>query len=762
MGQHTKQNNRIQSHLNSHTDIFPLNLTTTFSTQSFSTQPIQQNQLNTIPNKTKTSRRKIQRRKKRYSSKISKQIEHTHQIQLKHRCTNISNLYGFTANPNKSMTENFTKAIINIDINSSTYNSTNSTNQSLFNMQPKNLSVHNLCTHTQPPQGTDKLLGLGLKYCVTPSKPTQDIKYCLQKLAYKIRTKQYLTHNNHQSSDSYIPQIYIKLKGWNPPPATLTIENQITEFENKLQDAVNSNRNQNIKSTNLTPPQRQTLQLLKNNTEFIIMPTDKNLGPAIMNREDYIQLCLSHHLLTPQYIQLPKTTALNRISNTKKLLTDTFNTYKTHLKQSEVTYFTRSLKLQHRIPIFYGMPKVHKSPLTVRPVVSCINSFSSIFSNWLDFKMKELLPLISSYIKDSKQLIQEINQLTLPPNARLFTSDATSMYTNIDTNIGIQAFENLFTRYDKSIPSTFPKELFLKVLRIIMENNIFTFGDTYWIQTQGTAMGTPAAPLYSIITFGYHENTTILNTFKSNLLYYKRYIDDIFGIWIDDTTTPTNYNIDNPKNPFTRFKETLNQFGSLKWNTEPLTDSTNFLDLTITIKNQRLTTLTYQKPLNLYLYIPPMSAHPSSCFKGLVIGEIYRYWLQNTEEKDFINITTNFILRLLQRGHQITQILPILYNAAANIDNRNTKHKPIASNPDDTLFIHWRFHPLNINNNTIRQIYNNTLKGFDGFQQMRLAISRPKNLRDILSKTDLPNIPDRNVSNIIEKISSPNNGGTNN
>jgi hypothetical protein len=66
-----------------------------------------------------------------------------------------------------------------------------------------------------------------------------------------------------------------------------------------------------------------------------------------------------------------------------------------------------------------------------------------------------------------------------------------------------------------------------------MENNIFKFGDTYWLQTQGTAMGTPAAPLYSILTNGYYENTTILNNFKTNLLYYKRFIDDIFGIWID-------------------------------------------------------------------------------------------------------------------------------------------------------------------------------------------------------------------------------------
>jgi hypothetical protein len=95
--------------------------------------------------------------------------------------------------------------------------------------------------------------------------------------------------------------------------------------------------------------------------------------------------------------------------------------------------------------------------MTAHPVVSCINSFSSIFSSWLDFKMKELLFLIPSYTKDSKQLIHEIKP-------RLFTADATAMYTNIDTNIGIQAFENLFNTYIHIIPKTFPREFFFKVL----------------------------------------------------------------------------------------------------------------------------------------------------------------------------------------------------------------------------------------------------------------------------------------------------------
>jgi len=280
-----------------------------------------------------------------------------------------------------------------------------------------------------------------------------------------------------------------------------------------------------------------------------------------------------------------------------------------------------------------------------------------------------------------------------------------------------------------------------------MDNNIFKFGDTYWLQTQGTAMGTPAAPLYSIITFGYFENTSILPTFKPNLLYYKRFIDDIFGIWIDNHTPNATFNIQDQQ--WDAFTNELNNFGLLRWNTEPLSTSTTFLDLTLSIVNGKIISKTYQKPLNLYLYIPPLSAHPPSCFKGLISGELSRYWSQNTKDSDFIQITSEFIIRLCQRGHQLQDLIPLLHTAASNIDNINTKHKTKDSDEDDTLYIHWRYHPSDIGKRKIREIYNNTLKDNDGFKKMRLAISRPKNLRDLLCKTDLTMIPGNNVSDIL-------------
>ena len=62
-----------------------------------------------------------------------------------------------------------------------------------------------------------------------------------------------------------------------------------------------------------------------------------------------------------------------------------------------------------------------------------------------------------------------------------------------------------------------------------MQNNIFEFGDCYLIQLLGTAMGTSAAVMWATLYYAYHEVHTIIPKNGQNLLYFKRFIDDIFG-----------------------------------------------------------------------------------------------------------------------------------------------------------------------------------------------------------------------------------------
>ncbi len=79
-------------------------------------------------------------------------------------------------------------------------------------------------------------------------------------------------------------------------------------------------------------------------------------------------------------------------------------------------------------------------------------------------------------------------------------ADSTLMYTSIDTTISMQTFQDIFLTYNNDIPNNFPRELFLTVLETIMNINEFKFGDSHWVQLEGTAMGTPAAPLGAVLT----------------------------------------------------------------------------------------------------------------------------------------------------------------------------------------------------------------------------------------------------------------------
>ncbi len=118
---------------------------------------------------------------------------------------------------------------------------------------------------------------------------------------------------------------------------------------------------------------------------------------------------------------------------------------------------------------------------------------------------------------------------------------------------------------------------------------------------------------------------TLLPNFKPNLLFLRRYIDDIFGIWvlIDSSIT------------WASFKHSLNNFGILRWDISKLTYSLGYLDIELTIMDGRIITKTFQKEMNLYQYLPPHSAHPPLMLCGMIYSLMKSYYHQNTLHSDY-------------------------------------------------------------------------------------------------------------------------------
>ena len=118
-----------------------------------------------------------------------------------------------------------------------------------------------------------------------------------------------------------------------------------------------------------------------------------------------------------------------------------------------------------------------------------------------------------------------------------------------------------------------------------------------------------------------------------------------------------------------QFKDTFNNFGILKWDIEVPSCEVNYSDWTIMLNNGRITAKIYQKTINLYLYIPPHSAHPPGMIKGVIFGILRHYFEQNSDKKDFIYVTKLFFKGLIARGWDPATIKPIFLSVFDKIQN---------------------------------------------------------------------------------------------
>ncbi len=140
------------------------------------------------------------------------------------------------------------------------------------------------------------------------------------------------------------------------------------------------------------------------------------------------------------------------------------------------------------------------------------------------------------------------------------------MYTNVDVDHSIQTLNNWFNTYNNELPPDFPPSLILTATEIVIKNNTFIFGDTYWLQKTGTAMETPCACVLASLYFGFYECSFILRKYQHHILFYRCFINDVICLW---KTSHNNILETNLK--FEEFKiNEMNQFGKLCWEFSPL------------------------------------------------------------------------------------------------------------------------------------------------------------------------------------------------
>ena len=498
---------------------------------------------------------------------------------------------------------------------------------------------------------------------------------------------------------------------------------------------------------NLLRYQRNHLKELKHSEELIIIKTDKNLGPALIERGRYCRWVMKSHLqdnkIFYSYQEPEAKQFMERGIQEIKLWAAK---YKQLLSPTERRFLKKSLELKddNWHSYCYLMAKIHKTPMSSRLINSTSGSITHGFGVLIDRKLQPIGRKADSYISSSFDLQEKFKTLEdLPSTAKLFTADAVAMYTNINTKHALK-------RLKKIIP-----EYLLKAISLLFYYNIQKFGDTYSSQHDGTAMGVSPACMWATIYFGPYEEK-LMRGFKKYLLFYVRFIDDVGAVW--DFCDEESYA------KFKQFKWFMNKYGSLRWKfTEPA-KTIDFLDVTLSIKNKRIETSLFEKELNLHLYLPPSSAHPPGVLKGLVHGMIYRIIRLTSDDNKQQEFIKAFYRRLLYRGYSHETVLPLFTESIEKVRNKEknkTNNLLVDDNiTENPIILHVPYHPLLPPSQKIQKIFRETL--FDnrwsdptatplpeftnngsklGINRMIVAYHRDKNVGNLLAPRKIESTP---------------------
>jgi hypothetical protein len=168
--------------------------------------------------------------------------------------------------------------------------------------------------------------------------------------------------------------------------------------------------------------------------------------------------------------------------------------------------------------------------------------------------------------------------------------------------------------------------------------------------------------------------------------------------------------------------------------------------------------------MNLYLYLPPLSAHAPGVLRRLIIGMTKRIYALTTKLPEPEQALRRRFLRLLNRGYG-PFILSPLFQLAISKAHSKLATATDSANDEGRCFLHLTYHPQDPASQSIQNIFRKTLlkppgeptlpdlRSFKGARletnRMIVAYHMPHNLKNLLFPRTLKEPDDKPVSSFI-------------
>jgi predicted GIY-YIG superfamily endonuclease len=351
---------------------------------------------------------------------------------------------------------------------------------------------------------------------------------------------------------------------------------------------------------NITQQEYNALKDLRQNKELTIRKADKGGGIVLLDSDDY-DTKMQDILASDDYSLLNK----DPTSQIERKVYKTLVKYK-HLIPDKVR--TRLTPHYSKVPHIYGLPKVHKEGVPLRPIVS--SRFGPLYE-----LSRFLLPIITPYsenskytVKDSKDFVRILKHNGMDNNDIMVSFDIVNLFPSVPTKLTLEIVKEKLEG-DPSLSSRtyLTVEGILELLEVCLNSVYFQYKDNYYSQKTGLPMGSSLSPALANIFMDWMEDR-LFNSSINRPKLWLRYVDDTFVIW--------QHGLDELHKFFDYIN---NMIPSIKFTLE--LENNNclpFLDVLVVRGDKGINTTVYRKPTHKGMYINKNSNHPDYVKRGVI------------------------------------------------------------------------------------------------------------------------------------------------
>ena len=176
---------------------------------------------------------------------------------------------------------------------------------------------------------------------------------------------------------------------------------------------------------NMTRSDRAAVKSVKESPDIVILTADKGSATVVMNRSEYTEK-IEDLLKDPVYRKITK----DPTSATERKITRELKKLEQE-KHITKTLMNRLKPTASRPPKLYGLPKIHKSDVPLRPIVSCIGSPTYQLVKHVTSSITQLTGQTSSFVKNSRHFVEMMEEERLLDGETMVSFDVKSLFTRV-------------------------------------------------------------------------------------------------------------------------------------------------------------------------------------------------------------------------------------------------------------------------------------------------------------------------------------------